>query len=114
MLETDVRRRGRLLKGEAALALRARALFEDLLHVTRSTLRPPEIDDRLDFGVAHERTLDARRLARIDRLVQHVATSEKLLRAAGVEDHPAVDLRADGERDARRDVGLDEAGDDVR
>src|SRR5712692_9002633 len=98
----------------SSLPRRAGALFENLLHVPRRPLRFPELHDRLDLGVADERALDTRRLARIDGLVEHVAAAEKLLRAARVEDDAAVDLRPDRERDARRDVGLDEAGDDVR
>src|SRR5439155_20546076 len=93
--------------------LRTRALLEDLLHVSRRSLRFPEADDRFDLGVADERALDARRLARIYRLVQHVAAPQQLLRAARVEDDAAVDLRPNRECDARGEVGLDEAGDDV-
>src|SRR5216684_2969724 len=102
------------LRGLASLPLRAGALFEDLLHVARPALRTPEVDDRLDLRVADERALDARGLAGVDRLVQHVAAAEKFLSTPGVEDHPAVDLRADREGDARGDVGLDETRDDVR
>ncbi len=102
------------LGGVASLPLRALTLFEDLFHVAGSALRAPEVDDRLDLRVAHERALDAGRLARVDRLIKHVSAAEQLLRAAGVEDDPAVDLRADSECDARRDVGLDKARDDVR
>ena len=94
--------------------LRAGALLEDLLHVSRRALRLPEAHHRFDLGVAHERALYARRLARIHGLVEHVATPEQLLSAARVEDDAAVDLGPDRERDARGDVGLDEAGDDVR
>src|SRR5207245_844086 len=102
------------LGGLASLPLRAGPLFEDLLHIARAALRAPEVDDRLHFGIADERALDPSRFTRVDRLVQHVATTQQLLRAARVEDDAAVDLRADRERDARRDVGLDETGDDVR
>src|SRR5579864_9172513 len=98
----------------APLPLRPRAFLEDLLHVARAALRFPEVDHGLDLGVAHEGALDARRLARVDRLVEHVAAAEQLLRSARVEDHAAVDLGTDRESDAGRDVGLDEPGDDVR
>src|SRR5229473_3097979 len=101
------------LGGLASLPLRAGALFEDLLHVAGRALRAPEVDDRLDLGVADEGPLDAGRLAGIDRLVQHIAAAEKLLCATRVEDHAAVDLRADRERDTRGDIGLDETRDDV-
>src|SRR2546430_2077592 len=67
----------------------------------------------VDLRVAHESALDAGRLARVHRLIQHVAAAQQLLGATGVENDAAVDLRADCERDTRRDVGLDEACDDV-
>ena len=95
------------------LPLGARSFLEDLLHVARPALRLPEVDHAVNFLVADESTLDASRFPGVDRLVEHVAPTEQLFRTARIEDHPAVDLRADGEGDARRDVGLDEPGDDV-
>src|SRR5438445_2269876 len=65
----------------ASLPLRARALLEDLVHVSRLTLRTPEVHHRLDLGVAHERALDAGRLARGDGLVEHVSAAKKLFGA---------------------------------
>src|SRR5260370_261575 len=94
------------------LPLRAGALFEDLFHVAGRALRPPEIDDRLDLGAADERALDAGRLAGIDGLVQHVPATQKLLRAAGVEDDAAVDLRVHPESEPRRELDLDPPGDE--
>src|SRR3546814_1676374 len=45
--------------------------------------------------------------------VQHVALAEKLLGALLAEDGAAVDPRGDLKADARREVRLDRAGDDV-
>src|ERR1700693_284248 len=53
----------------SSLPLRARALFEDLLHEAGRALRLPEADDRIDLLVADERALDARRLPGVDRLI---------------------------------------------
>ena len=47
------------------------------------------------------------------RQEQHVALAEQLLGAVAVENRARVDLRRHAERDARRQVGLDQAGDDV-
>ena len=47
------------------------------------------------------------------RAEEHVALAEQALGAALVEDDARVGLRRHGEGDARRDVGLDQAGDDV-
>ena len=44
---------------------------------------------------------------------QHVALADQLLGAGLVEDDPAVGEAVDREGGARRDVGLDDAGDDV-
>ena len=54
---------------------------------------------------------DASRRGR--RQKQHVALAEQLLGAVGVENRARVDLRRHAERDARRQVGLDQSGDDV-
>src|SRR3989440_7914552 len=89
------------------------AFLEDLFHISRRSLRLPEVDHALHLWVAHEGALDARRFACIDGLVEHVAPAQKLLSARPVEDHTAVDLRSDRKCDARWDVGLDQAGDDV-
>jgi len=44
---------------------------------------------------------------------QHVAAADECLGALAVEDGARVDLRCDLKRDARGEVGLDDAGDDV-
>ena len=54
---------------------------------------------------------DAARRGR--RQEQHVALAEQLLGAVAVENRARVGLRRHAERDARRQVGLDQAGDDV-
>ena len=46
-------------------------------------------------------------------LIEHVAAAEQVLGALLVEDGARVDLLRDAERDARREVRLDHAGDDV-
>ena len=53
------------------------------------------------------------RLVRAVQLDEHVAAAEQVLGALLVEDGAAVDLLRDAERDARREVRLDHAGDDV-
>src|SRR5207245_10196407 len=97
----------------ASLPLVPIALFEDLFHVERSGLRLPEADHAVDLRIDDESALDACRLACVDRLVEHVAATEKLFRTTCVEDDAAVDLRADSERDAGGDIGLDQTRDDV-
>src|SRR5665213_3708655 len=58
-------------------------------------------------------SLDATRFRHFSREEEHVACAEQFLRTPGVENGARVDLRSDLERNARRDVGLDEAGDDL-
>src|SRR5437762_2068004 len=100
-----------LLPPLASLPFGHRALFEDLFHVARSSLRLPEADHAVDLGIADERALDAGRFACIDGLVEHVAATEKLFRTAGVEDDAAVDLPADSKCDAAGDVRLEQTRD---
>src|SRR5207249_9167368 len=57
--------------------------------------------------------LQSHRPRRVDRLVEHVAASQEVFGTGGVEDGPRVDARGHGEGDAARDVGLDQAGDDL-
>ena len=52
-------------------------------------------------------------LRRADRREEHVALAQQRLGAVLVEDHARVGLRGHRERDPRRDVRLDHAGDDV-
>src|SRR5207248_10493361 len=113
-------RPGRLREEWVQLALLAtfakagvNRLVEDLLHEATLALGLPPTHDRVNLAVGDEGALDPGRLAGVDRLVEHVPPAEQLFGAAGVEDHPAVDLGADREGDPGRDVRLDEAGDDV-
>ncbi len=69
--------------------------------------------DLVHFLVGDERAVHAHRHAGARRHVQHVAVAEQLLGAHLVEDGARVDLGRDLEGDAGRDVGLDQAGDDV-
>src|SRR4029077_8752098 len=101
------------LGGLPSLPFRAGALLEDLLHISGRALRLPEVHDSLDLRVAHKRALDAGRFAGVDGLIEHVPAAQQLFCAARVQDDATVDLRTDRERDARRDVRLDETGDDV-
>ena len=66
-----------------------------------------------DLGLGDPGALDAHRLAGAHRQEQPVALADQLLRARLVEDDPAVGQRRGRERQPRRHVGLDQAGDDV-
>ena len=59
------------------------------------------------------RTVQAQAARRGRRQEQHVALAEELLGAVGVENRPRVGLRRHAERNARRQVRLDQARDDV-
>ena len=73
----------------------------------------PVAGDELDLLVRHEHALGADRLGHVRRLPEEVAAAEELLGAGHVDDRARVDRRRGRERDARRDVRLDEPGDDV-
>ena len=68
----------------------------------------------LDFLVGDERALGADQFRRTGRQIKHVALAEQFVRAHRVENRPRIHAcAAHLERDARRDVRLDDAGDDV-
>ena len=58
--------------------------------------------------------MDAEHLVAPWRLVEHVAAPEQLVSAPLIEDDAAVDLARDLEGDARRQVALQDARDDIR
>src|SRR5690606_39907760 len=76
-------------------------------------LLPPVFGDGVDLVVRDKHTLHTQRGGGVWRLVEHVAASEQFLGARLVEDHARVYRRCDRERDARREVRLDQPGDDV-
>src|ERR1017187_4176949 len=98
----DVRIRGRFGK-----------LFVNFHFVTRFALLGDEFNDVLQGRVGDERALRPLEIAGTGRQVEHVAFAEEFVRAHRVENCPRVHTARDLERDARRDVGLDDAGDDV-
>ena len=67
----------------------------------------------VDLVVGDERAVQALHARRARRQEEHVALAEQALGADRVEDRARVDARRHLERDARREVRLDEAGDDV-
>src|SRR3546814_2675659 len=87
-------------------------VFGHGLDIGRFALVFKEGDDGFDFLVGNEGPVDAGDTAAAGH-VQHVALAEKLLGALLAEDGAAVDPRGDLEADARREVRLDRAGDDV-
>src|SRR5690606_15517368 len=84
----------------------------DRIDVFGLSLAAPVLGDAFDFLVAHEGPVHPAQRARA-RLVEHVALAEQLLGALLAQDRAAVDSTGDVEADARRQVGLDHAGDDV-
>ena len=97
----------------AASPSRRSAALEQLLVELRLRLRAPVLGDQLHLLGGHEGALHAQHAGAAEGTEQHVAFAEQALGAALVEDDARVGLRGDGEGDARRDVRLDEAGDDV-
>ena len=73
-----------------------------------------ELDDRGDFLLADEGALHAVERGAAGRHEEHVAAADQRLGAATIQNGARVDLRGDLEADTRRQVGLDEARDDIR
>ncbi|OPZ76345.1 MAG: hypothetical protein BWY77_01925 [bacterium ADurb.Bin431] len=57
--------------------------------------------------------MEADGFGHLSREVEHIARAQELFGAGRIEDGPGIELGSDLESDARRDVGFDEAGDDV-
>ena len=114
LVDAELAQPGELAAVAAAPVLRV-GEGEDVLVVERPAagLVEPVLGDRADLAVAHEHALHADRPRQVDRLVEHVAAADEVLGARRVEHGPRVDVRGHRERDARRDVGLDQAGHDV-
>ena len=70
-------------------------------------------DDAVDLRLVDPRALHTHRLARAHRQEERVTLTEELLGAGLVEHDAAVGERRRRERQTRRHVGLDDAGDDI-
>jgi len=81
--------------------------------ILRSRLFGPKMNQALQLAAGYECALRANRLGRIDRQVQHVAASEQPFGADHVENRARIDLRRHRESDARRNIGFNEARDNV-
>ena len=98
---------------QRVVAIAVAGAGEDALDILRLALAAQVLDDAMHFGVGDERAMHALRIAGAGRQVQHVALPQQRFGAHLVEDRPRIDLARHLEGDARRDVGLDEAGDHV-
>jgi hypothetical protein len=94
------------------LAIFFRSLQEFLL-ILRLPLRLPEFHHRRDFFFRHVRSMQPMHARRARRQVKHVAASQQRFGAVGVENRARVDLGRHAERHARREVRLDQSGDDI-
>ena len=87
--------------------------FEDAFDIFGFAQRLQVIDHAVDFAIRHEGAVYALRHTRSGRQIKHVALPQQGLGAHLIEDGARVDLARYLERNPRRDVGLDQAGDDV-
>ena len=70
-------------------------------------------DHAVDFGVGDKRPVHALRMPGAWRKVEHVALAEQRLGTHLIEDGARIDLARHLERNARWNIGLDQAGDDI-
>src|SRR5215471_8657736 len=66
-----------------------------------------------DFHLSDEGRVQSMHPRRARRQIQHVALAEQSLGAVRVENGARVDLRCHAERNASREVGLDQSGDHI-
>src|ERR1017187_2375446 len=88
-------------------------LFVNFHFVTGFALLGDELHDVLQFLVGDERALGTFQIAGTGRQVEHVAFAEQFVRAHRIENRPRVHAARHLERNARRNVRLDDAGDDI-
>ena len=88
-------------------------LLVDFHLVTRLALLGDGIHDELNFLVGDERSLRADQPRRTGRQIKHVALAEQFVRAHRIENRARIHLGRDLKSNTRRDVRLDDAGDDV-
>src|SRR5260370_25807137 len=86
---------------------------QEALVVFRLVLSLPEIDHALDLRLRNERAVHACQARGARRQEQHVALAQQVLGTHHVENGPRIYARGHTEADARREVGLDQAGDHV-
>ena len=89
-------------------------VLEDLLIIFSRACLLDMRDDRLDLVRRDKAALHAGGLALAERCIQHIALADQLFRAGRIQDDARLDLARYRKRDARRDVRLHDAGDDVR
>src|SRR5205809_1951067 len=94
----------------AVLVLRRR---QQLLLVFRLGLLAPEVAHGSDFFFRHQRPVNAMKPRRPGRQIQHVASSKQRFRAVRIENGARIHLAGNAERNASREVRLDQAGDHV-
>src|SRR3569833_2149072 len=84
-----------------------------LVFIFRLALDLELLDDLVLLLIGDDGAMHAHGHAGAGRKIEHVAVTEQVFRALLVEDGARIDTRRDLEGDARRDVGLDQTGDDV-
>ena len=108
-----------VLRGCAAVGLAALLgapfdLLHDLGGVVALRLGLDRIHDGLHLFIRDEAALHALRLALSERSKEHIALADELFRARRVENDARFHGGRDRKGNARRDIGLHQAGDDVR
>ena len=89
-------------------------MLEDLLIIFGRACLLDMRDDRFDLVRRDKAALHAGGFALAQRRIQHIALADQLFRAGRIQNDARLDLARHRERDARRDVRLHDAGDDVR
>src|SRR5262249_12089806 len=76
-------------------------------------LLAPEVDQRLCLVVSHKSGLDALRASSIGWQIEHIAPAQQALSAAHIDNGARVYSRGYHKGDTCRDVGFDQAGNDI-
>src|SRR5581483_2710641 len=103
------------LGASAGLALFALFLgsFEELLLVLGLSLRAPKLDHGGDFFFSNKWRMQPMNPRGTRGQIEHVAFAKQGLRSIGVENGTGVNFGSDPEGNSRREISLDQAGNDV-
>lgn len=96
----------------AAISLDDRVIV-DILEHSRIDRALDMIHDAFYLFCLDEDSLEASRRHRTRREVEHITATEEILGSDLIEDRTGVDIRGDGKGNTRRDIRLDESGDDI-
>ena len=98
---------------ETTAAAFAFAVGGNAVNILRTTAGFPVLNHSVDFLVANKRPMDAHRRGGVRPGVEHIPHPEQRFRTALIENGTRVNFTRHGKGDTRRNVGLNQTGNDI-